>query len=88
MNSTQTYAKNEDLIVDIYGKVTELGSYSNILYYALSNEHEKIEQNDIKNTVYILCEALINVRNDIEKYINYCEDTGIFNKSDNDILKA
>lgn len=88
MNIKDVHSNSEDLIADILGRVAELGSYSNVLYCALANEYETIEQNDVKNTVYILCEALIEVKNDIEKYINYCEETGIFTNSDNEIPKA
>ncbi|MBE7709875.1 MAG: hypothetical protein E7Z93_05465 [Cyanobacteria bacterium SIG32] len=71
-------SENEDKIKDIYESLSEMLSYCNVLYSALSNDREKPSMSDVANTIYLLIEHLEHVQNNTLNYIDFCEQSGLF----------
>lgn len=69
---------NEDKIKDIAGRIEETLSCCNVLYSAISNENDLPQDIDVSNTIYILSQQLEIIKNDMDEYINFCEQTGLF----------
>lgn len=58
-------SQHEDRIKDIFERITELYSFSNILYSAVSNKNEVPEIEDLENSIYLLMEHLEVLKNDL-----------------------
>lgn len=71
-------SQHEDRIKDIFERVSELYSFSNILYSAVSNKNDAPEINDLENSIYMLMEHLEVLKNDMDEHIEFCENTGLF----------
>ena len=73
-----TSLSNEDRIKDIAERFTELYGYCSVLYSAATNEADKPADSDLANSIYILLEQFENLKEDLQNYISFCEETGIF----------
>ena len=71
-------SQHEDRIKDIFERVSELYSFSNILYSAVLNKSDAPEINDLENSIYMLMEHLEVLKNDLHKHLEFCEESGLF----------
>lgn len=88
MKNSNNNLSNEDMIKDISGKINEIESYCNVLYSAITNEYDSVDNSDIKNSLILLIDYVKTLKKDTENYISSCEENGIFSISDKGILKA
>ena len=70
--------QHEDRIKDIFERVCELYSFSNILYSAVSNKNDAPAIDDFENSIYMLMEHLETLKNDLFKHVEFCEESGLF----------
>ncbi len=75
---TENILTNEDRIKDIAERFKEVHSYCNLLYSAVTNEIEKPADSDLINSIYLLVEQLEKLDSNIQDYIAFCEQTGVF----------
>lgn len=78
----------EDSIKDIHLSLEEVISFCNILLLASSNDADKPGDDDIKNSTQILINFVENLKSKTEHLIGYCEEKGIFTKSESEMPKA
>ena len=80
--------KIEDKIMTILQGIGEIDGCCNIISSALNNEYEPPTHKDIDNLVCILKEYVLKIKEEVQNYIDYCEESGIFNNSLSDKSNA
>ena len=73
--------KFEDQIMTIAQGINEIEGCCNIISCATTNEYDPPKNQDIDNSVTILKEYVLKIKEKIEEHIEYCEDLGIFDNS-------
>ena len=80
--------KIEDKIMSISQGISEIEGCCNMISSALTNEYEPPTYKDIDNLVCILKEYVLKIKEEIQNYIDFCEESGIFNNSLSDKSNA
>ena len=74
--------------MSIAQEINEIEGCCNIISCATTNEYDPPRNQDIDNSVTILKEYVLKIKEKIEKHIEYCEKIGIFNDAYNDKLNV
>lgn len=70
--------RSEDLIKNIYERVSQLSSVINIANCAISNEFNPAETEDIEKIINLLSEQCETVLTDINNYMDYCAKNQLY----------
>ncbi len=76
--------KFEDQIMSISQRIDEIEGCCNIISAAINNEFDPPSIKDIDNSITILKEYVLKIKEKMEKHTNLCEKLGIFNISPDD----
>lgn len=69
---------NQDRISNIYERLCEVDGCCNVLYCALTCGGDQPEYEYIKQSVYVMTERLLEIKEKLGEYLKQCKELGIY----------